>query len=205
MDLPVMPPVSPMLAKAVKEIPDGDLSFEPKWDGFRSIVFRDGDEVEIGSRNERPMTRYFPELVEAFREQLPERIVVDGEIIVVGPSEDRLEFETLQQRIHPAESRVKLLSETTPARFVAFDLLAIGAEDLMQAPFSERRERLEQALAAAESPVHLTAATTDRTVAERWFEQFEGAGLDGLVAKPLDGTYQPDKRVMFKVKHERTA
>jgi ATP-dependent DNA ligase len=205
MDLPVMPPVSPMLAKAVKEIPDGDLSFEPKWDGFRSIVFRDGDEVEIGSRNERPMTRYFPELVEAFREQLPERIVVDGEIIVVGPSGDRLEFETLQQRIHPAESRVKLLSETTPARFVAFDLLAIGAEDLMQAPFSERRERLEQALAAAEPPVHLTAATTDRTVAERWFELFEGAGLDGLVAKPLDGTYQPDKRVMFKVKHERTA
>jgi ATP-dependent DNA ligase len=205
MELPVMPPVSPMLAKAVKEIPDGDLSFEPKWDGFRSIVFRDGDEVEIGSRNERPMTRYFPELVEAFLEHLPERIVVDGEIIVVGPSGDRLEFETLQQRIHPAESRVKLLSETTPARFVAFDLLAIGDEDLMRRPFSERRERLEQALAAAEPPVHVTAATTDRAIAERWFEQFEGAGLDGLVAKPLDGTYQPDKRVMFKVKHERTA
>src|SRR6185312_2196656 len=205
MDLPVNPPVAPMLAKPADAMPDGDYVFEPKWDGFRSIVFRDRDEVEIGSRNERPMTRYFPELVEAFREQLPERVVVDGEIIVVGPSGDRLEFETLQQRIHPAESRVKLLSETTPARFVAFDLLAIGAEDLMGRPFSERRERLEQALAAAKPPVHVTAATTDRTVAERWFDQFEGAGLDGLVAKPLDGTYQPDKRVMFKVKHERTA
>ncbi|MFL5738551.1 MAG: ATP-dependent DNA ligase [Actinomycetota bacterium] len=205
MDLPVMPPVSPMLAKAVKEIPHGELSFEPKWDGFRSIVFRDGDEIEIGSRNERPMTRYFPELVAAFRAQLPDRIVVDGEIIVIGPSGDRLEFETLQQRIHPAESRVRMLSETTPARFVAFDLLGIGDDDLMQRPFSERREKLEEALASAGPPVHVTAATRDRVVAERWFEQFEGAGLDGLVAKPLDVTYQPDKRVMFKVKHERTA
>src|SRR3954453_5078319 len=155
MDLPVMPPVSPMLAKAVKEIPDGHLSFEPKWDGFRSIVFRDCDEVETGSRNKRPMTRYFPELVEAFREHLPEQVVVDGEIIVIGPSGDRLEFETLQRRIHPAESRGKLLSETTPARFVAFDLLAVGNEDLMARPFSERRERLERALAPAAPPVHV--------------------------------------------------
>src|SRR3954471_15466846 len=140
MKLPVMPPIAPMLAKPAAAIPPGQC-YEPKWDGFRSIVFRDGDEVEIGSRNERPMTRYFPELVEAFREHLPERIVLDGEIIVIGPSGDRLEFETLQQRIHPAQSRVKLLSETTPARFVAFDLLAIGEEDLMRHPFSERRER----------------------------------------------------------------
>src|SRR5881394_1450331 len=204
MKLPVMPPVAPMLSRSVPDVPDG-ASYEPKWDGFRSVIFRDGDDVEIGSRNERPMTRYFPELVEAFREQLPERIVVDGEIVVIGPSGDRLEFETLQQRIHPAESRVKLLSETTPARFVAFDLLAVGEDDLTQRPFSERRDRLERALAGAQPPVHVTAATTDRAVAERWFEQFEGAGLDGLVAKPLDVTYQPDKRVMFKVKHERTA
>src|SRR3954465_5034353 len=135
MDLPVNPPVAPMLVKPVGAIPAGAYVFGPKWDGFRSIVFRDGDEVEIGSRNERPMTRYFPELVEAFREHLPERVVVDGEIIVIGPSGDRLGFEALQQRIHPAESRVKLLSETTPARFVAFDLLAVGNEDLMARPF----------------------------------------------------------------------
>jgi ATP-dependent DNA ligase len=205
MNLPVLPPVSPMLAKAVKDIPDGDLSFEPKWDGFRSIVFRDGDEVEIGSRNERPMTRYFPELVEAARAQLPERVVVDGEIVVVGASGDRLDFEALQQRIHPAESRVRMLSERTPARFVAFDLLALGETSYMRRPFAERRAALESALAESRPPIHLTAATTDRTVARRWFDQFEGAGLDGLVAKPLVGAYEPDKRVMFKVKHERTA
>jgi ATP-dependent DNA ligase len=205
MELPVMPPVSPMLAKSVKEIPSGALSFEPKWDGFRSIVFRDGDEVEIGSRNERPMTRYFPELVEAFKAHLPERCVVDGEIVVIGPSGDRLEFETLQQRIHPAESRVRMLAAATPATFVAFDLLAVDGEGLMNRPFSERRERLERALAHAQPPVHVTAATTEHDVAERWFRQFEGAGLDGIVAKPLNGVYQPDKRAMFKIKHERTA
>jgi ATP-dependent DNA ligase len=194
-----------MLAKAVKQIPDGNLSFEPKWDGFRSIIFRDGDEVEIGSRKERPMTRYFPEVVEAVRENLPERCAVDGEIIVIGESGDRLEFEVLQQRIHPAESRVRLLSEQTPASFVAFDLLALGDTDYTQIPFAERRSALVEALAPARAPVHVTAATTDRDLAEQWFHQFEGAGLDGLIAKPLDDLYLPDKRTMFKVKHERTA
>jgi ATP-dependent DNA ligase len=200
-----MPPVPPMLAKAVKQIPDGAMSFEPKWDGFRSIIFRDGDDVEIGSRKERPMTRYFPEIVEAVRANLPERCAVDGEIIVIGESGDRLDFEVLQQRIHPAASRVKLLSEQTPARFVAFDLLALGDTDYTKRPFSERRTALVDALATAQPPIHVTQATTDRDIAERWFHQFEGAGLDGLIAKPLDGAYQPDKRTMFKVKHERTA
>jgi ATP-dependent DNA ligase len=200
-----MPPVAPMLARSVKEIPQGDLLFEPKWDGFRSIIFRDGHEVEIGSRNERPMTRYFPELVEAFRANLPERCVVDGEIIMIGASGDRLDFDMLQQRIHPAASRVKLLSETTPARFVAFDLLALGDTDWTGRPFVERRAALADALAGARPPVHVTAATDDREVAQRWFHQFEGAGLDGVVAKPTDGVYEPDKRVMFKIKHERTA
>jgi ATP-dependent DNA ligase len=194
-----------MLAKAVKQIPDGNMSFEPKWDGFRSIIFRDGDEVEIGSRNERPMTRYFPELVEAVRENLPERCAVDGEIIVIGESGDRLEFEVLQMRIHPAASRVKLLSEQTPASFVAFDLLALDDTDYTKVPFAERRAALVEAMASARPPIHVTAATTDRGLAEQWFHQFEGAGLDGLIAKPLDGLYQPDKRTMFKVKHERTA
>src|SRR6188472_3210759 len=198
-----MPPVKPMLAKPQPKIPTGKL-YEPKWDGFRSIIFRDGDDVEIGSRNEKPMTRYFPELVEAVRANLPERCVVDGEIIVVGPTGDRLEFEVLQQRIHPAASRVKLLAEQTPARFVAFDLLALGDEDLTGKPFSERRRQLERALAASAAPVHLTAATSDRDTAQRWFRQFEGAGLDGIVAKTLEGSYQPDKRAMVKVKHERT-
>ena len=205
MRLPVMPPVPPMLAKPVKQIPDGAMSFEPKWDGFRSIVFRDSDEVEIGSRKERPMTRYFPELVEAVRANLPEACVVDGEIIVIGASGDRLDFGALQQRIHPADSRVNMLSKQTPARFVAFDLLALGEVDYTQRPFAERRTALVEALSSAALPIHVTAATTDRTTAERWFHQFEGAGLDGLIAKPLDGTYEPDKRTMFKVKHERTA
>ena len=194
-----------MLAKAVKQIPDGAMSFEPKWDGLRSIIFLDGDEVEIGSRNEKPMNRYFPEVIEAVRDNLPAGCVVDGEIIVIGPSGDRLDFEALQQRIHPAASRVKMLSEQTPARFVAFDLLALGDTDFTQRPFKDRRAALVAALGSASPPVHLTAATTDRSVAERWFHQFEGAGLDGLVAKPLDGAYTPDKRTMFKVKHERTA
>jgi ATP-dependent DNA ligase len=203
--MPVVPPVSPMLAKAVKAMPEGELLYEPKWDGFRSIVFRSGDRVEIGSRNEKPMTRYFPEVVEAVKQSLPERCVVDGEIVVIGAGGDRLDFDVLQQRIHPAASRVKKLSQETPAHFVAFDLLALGDEDLRERPFAERRARLEEALAGARPPVHLTRATRDRSVALDWFEQFEGAGLDGVVAKPLDGTYQPDKRVMFKVKHERTA
>jgi ATP-dependent DNA ligase len=203
MQLPVMPPVAPMLAKSVPQIPTGALSYEPKWDGFRSIVFRDGDEVEIGSRNERPMTRYFPEIVEAVRANLPERCVIDGEIIVVVG--DRLEFEVLQQRIHPAASRVKLLSQQTPARFVTFDLLALDDNDYTKLPFEQRRVALEQALANASAPIHLTPATRNHDVAVQWFSQFEGAGLDGVVAKPLAGTYQPDKRTMFKIKHERTA
>ena len=203
--LPLVPPLSPMLAKSVKTMPEGEVLFEPKWDGFRSIVFRSGDLVEIGSRNEKPMTRYFPEVVEAVRESLPEKCVVDGEIVVIGPGGDRLDFDLLQQRIHPAASRVRKLSQETPAHFVAFDLLALGDQDLRERPFAERRALLEKALAGATPPVHLTPATRDRAVAQDWFEQFEGAGLDGVVAKPLDGTYQPDKRVMFKVKHERTA
>ncbi len=198
-----------MLAKALPALPSSEAGtgwlFEPKWDGFRSIIFRDGDEVEIGSRNGKPMTRYFPELVEALKAELPERCVVDGEIILVAASGDRLDFDALQQRIHPAASRVKLLAEQTPARFVAFDLLALGDEDLTGKPFAERRRELERALAPSKAPVHLTAATSDRDTATRWFRQFEGAGLDGVVAKKMEGTYQPDKRAMVKVKHERTA
>ncbi|MGE5290424.1 MAG: ATP-dependent DNA ligase [Micromonosporaceae bacterium] len=202
MKLPVMPPVAPMLAKLVPVIPPGG-SYEPKWDGFRSVIFRDGEEVEIGSRNERPMTRYFPELVAAFRTELPDRCVVDGEIVVATGA--GLDFEALQLRIHPAASRVTLLATQTPASFIAFDLLALGEEDLTGRPFAQRRALLEQALRDAHPPVHLTPATTDRELALRWFEQFEGAGLDGVVAKPLEGTYEPDRRVMFKIKHERTA
>jgi ATP-dependent DNA ligase len=194
-----------MLAKAVSALPDGLMSFEPKWDGFRAIIFRDGDEVEIGSRNGKPMTRYFPELVESLKANLPSRCVVDGEIILVAASGDRLDFDALQQRIHPAASRVKLLAAQTPASFVAFDLLALGDEDLSAAPFSKRRAALERALADSAAPIHLTSATRDSGTAGQWFRQFEGAGLDGIVAKPLDGAYQPDKRAMFKIKHERTA
>jgi ATP-dependent DNA ligase len=205
MDLPVNPPVGPMLAKPVKDIPDGDYSFEPKWDGFRSIIFRDGGEIEIGSRNERPMTRYFPELTEAFAAQLPGRCVIDGEIVIPDGEGRRLDFEALLQRIHPAASRVSLLATSTPAHFVAFDLLALGDTDYCERPFAERRAVLEEALAGVRPPLHLTPATTDRALARDWFRQFEGAGLDGLIAKPLDLTYQPDRRVMFKIKHERTA
>ena len=201
--LPVMPPVAPMLAKSLPRIPDGALSFEPKWDGFRSIIFRDGDEVEIGSRNGKPMTRYFPEIVEAVKANLPERCVVDGEIVVVVG--ERLEFEVLQQRIHPATSRVSRLSKETPASFIAFDILASGDDDYTTRPFAQRRQLLEQALLGAQPPVHLTPATTDHNLAQQWVKQFEGAVLDGVVAQPLEGVYEPDKRVMFKIKHERTA
>jgi len=200
-----MPPVAPMLAKSVKDIPAGELSYEPKWDGFRSIIFRDGDEVEIGSRNERPMTRYFPELVAAVRVSLPERCVIDGEIVIPDSEGRRLDFEALLQRIHPAESRVRLLASQTPASFVAFDLLALGDEDATKLPFEHRREMLEQALSTAIAPIYVTPTTRERDTAVQWFSQFEGAGLDGIVAKPLTGQYQPDKRVMFKIKHERTA
>ncbi|HEX5534396.1 MAG TPA: ATP-dependent DNA ligase [Actinomycetales bacterium] len=202
MDLPVMPPVSPMLAKAVPDIPDLGHT-EPKWDGFRTIVFRDGDEVVLGSRNEKPMTRYFPELVEALKANTPDRCVVDGEIVVIAG--ERLDFDALQQRIHPAASRVNLLAQQTPAAFIGFDLLAEGDDNLMSRPFSERRQRLEDALANAGDPVFLTPCAAELTTAREWFTRFEGAGLDGVVAKPLDGKYQPDKRTMFKVKHERTA
>jgi ATP-dependent DNA ligase len=204
MELPIMPPVAPMLARAVEQIPLGAYSYEPKWDGFRSIVFRDGDEVEIGSRNGRPMTRYFPELAAAIGSGLHDRCVLDGEIVVPDLSRGQLDFEALQQRIHPAESRINLLAQRTPARFVAFDLLALGDRDLTGEPFSERRRALDEALAGALPPIHITPATRDPEVARRWFTEFEGAGLDGVIAKPLEGTYQPDKRVMLKIKHVRT-
>ncbi|MDQ2739409.1 MAG: ATP-dependent DNA ligase [Actinomycetota bacterium] len=202
MQLPVLPPVAPMLAKSVPEIPPG-ASYEPKWDGFRSIIFRDGDEIEIGSRNEKPMTRYFPELVAAFLTELPPRCVVDGEIVIA--TADGLDFDALQQRIHPAASRVSMLATTTPASFIAFDILALGDENVTGRPFAERRTLLENALGSCRPPIHVTPATLDAALAQRWFAEFEGAGLDGVVAKPLAGTYQPDKRVMFKIKHARTA
>ena len=205
MDLPLLPPVKPMLAKAVADVPEGELLYEPKWDGFRCIVFRDGDEVELGSRNEKPLTRYFPEVVEAVKAQLPERCVVDGEIVIASADGTSLDFEALLQRIHPADSRVRMLAQATPAAFVAFDLLALDGESLLDLPQGERRARLEQALAGAAPPVHLTPVTRDPAVAREWFTVFEGAGLDGVVAKPLSGAYCPDKRTMLKVKHARTA
>ncbi len=203
MHLPVMPPVKPMLAKSVPEVPVGEFLYEPKWDGFRCIVFRDGDEVELGSRNEKPLTRYFPEVVEAVRDQLPQRCVVDGEIVIASGS--GLDFEALLQRIHPAASRVTMLAATTPAAFIAFDLLALGEDSLLDRPQSERRALLEQVLSGAGAPVHLTPATADPALARQWFSLFEGAGLDGVVAKPLSQVYAPDKRVMQKIKHARTA
>src|SRR5919199_874840 len=204
MALPLLPPVKPMLAKAVTKVPTAEGTFyEPKWDGFRCIVFRDGDEVELGSRNERPLTRYFPEVVEAVKRLLPERCVIDGEIVV--PRGDRLHFEALLQRIHPAASRVNLLAEQTPASFVAFDLLALGDESLMEGPFAERQARLRELLREVPAPIHVTAITQDPQVAERWFDTFEGAGLDGVVAKAGDQPYAPDQRAMAKVKHVRTA
>lgn len=209
-----MPPVRPMLAKSVKGIPDpakyDGLIFEPKWDGFRCIVFRDGDEVELTSRNTKPLTRYFPELVEAIKRQLPERVVLDGEVFVAlrdSSGSDRLEFEVLQERIHPAKSRVDMLAEKTPAGFVAFDLLALGDESYADRPLRERRAAMEEALGGlgTEGPCYLTRTTEDPKEAERWFEHFEGAGLDGVVAKPLDAPYTQNGRVMFKIKHARTA
>jgi len=199
-----MPPVKPMLAKAVHEVPRTEgLRFEPKWDGFRCIVFRDGDEVELGSRNDRPLTRYFPELVELLKAALPERCVVDGEVVVV--TDDGLDFDALQQRLHPAASRVARLAEETPASFVAFDLLALDDRDLTGEPFAERRRLLEEAMGRGGERVHLTPMTDDPDVAEDWFTRFEGAGFDGVMAKPADQPYLQDKRVMWKVKHERTA
>jgi len=193
-----------MLSKLVTEMPAaGDVLFEPKWDGFRTIVFRDGDSVELGSRNERPMTRYFPELLGPLKACLPERCVLDGEIVIAGPQ--GLDFDALLNRIHPAASRVQKLSKETPASFVAFDLLALEDEDLRPRPFAERRLRLETTLARAKPPIHLTPATRDRTLAEEWFRRFEGAGLDGVMVKPLGLPYLEGKREMLKVKHARTA
>ncbi|MEZ7005358.1 ATP-dependent DNA ligase [Streptomyces sp. AD55] len=202
MDLPVMPPVKPMLAKSVARIPPG-MQYEAKWDGFRAIVFRDGSEVEFGSRTGKPLTRYFPELVTAVRERLPERCVVDGEIVIAR--EGRLDFDALTERIHPADSRVRMLAERTPASLVVFDLLALDGESLLDVPLSDRRALLVEALSGVAPPVHVAPATTDVEVARRWFEQYEGAGLDGVVAKPPGLGYRQDERAMFKVKHERTA
>jgi len=184
-------------------VPEGDYLYEPKWDGFRCLVFRDGDEVELASRNERPLTRYFPEVADAARANLPRRCVVDGEIVLAR--DNRLDFEALQLRLHPAASRVRLLAEQTPASFVAFDLLALDDEALLATPFAQRRTLLEQALRDARPPVHLTPITGDLATAEDWFNAFEGAGLDGVVAKARDLPYVPDQRLMLKVKHERTA
>src|SRR5207237_6336748 len=204
MRLPFDPPLAPMLSKAADALPGGDgWQFEPKWDGFRTLVFRDGDEVVLQSRDEKPMNRYFPELVAPLARTLPERCVVDGEIVIVGA--DGLDFEALLLRIHPAASRVKLLAAQAPASFVAWDLLALGAEDLRPLPLAVRRERLEQLLAGAASPVHLSPATRDRARAEDWFRRFEGAGLDGVMAKRLDAPYRAGERTMIKVKHVRTA
>ena len=200
MDLPVNPPLSPMLAKSAKGIPDpakyeDGLLFEPKWDGFRCIIFRDGDEVELGSRNERPLTRYFPEVVEAVKQSLPDRCVVDGEIVVAR--DGRLQFEVLQERIHPAASRVRRLAEETPASVVLFDVLAVGDRVVTEEPLRERRAVLLGLLPHPEPPLYLTPASEDPAVAEGWFHRFEGGGLDGIVAKRLDGPYTPDKRTMI--------
>ncbi|MGI5439153.1 ATP-dependent DNA ligase [Streptomyces shenzhenensis] len=202
MDLPVMPPVKPMLAKSVARIPP-DLHYEAKWDGFRAIVFRDGPEVELGSRTGKPLTRYFPELVAALKERVPERCVLDGEIVIA--LNGRLDFDALTERIHPADSRVRTLAERTPASFVAFDLLALDDTSLLDVPLTDRRALLVRALSGTTAPVHLAPATTDIEVARRWFEQYEGAGLDGVIAKPPAGRYRQDERAMFKIKHERTA
>ncbi|WP_353647471.1 ATP-dependent DNA ligase [Nakamurella sp. A5-74] len=214
MDLPVSLPIDPMLAKAATRVPDaeavpGGYAFEPKWDGFRCLVVRDGDEVELASRGSKPLTRYFPDVVEAVRAHLPARIVLDCEIVVRSGEEgaQRLDFDALSQRIHPAESRVRKLAVETPAELIAFDLLALGDENLMSNPFGDRRSRLEDALGglAEDAPIHLTRITTDTALAQEWFETFEGAGLDGVVAKPLADAYQPGKRAMLKIKHQRTA
>ena len=193
-----------MLSSAAEGLPGGDgWLFEPKWDGFRTLVFREGDELLLQSRDEKSMNRYFPELVEPLKAALPERCVIDGEVVIVGLS--GLDFEALLLRIHPAASRVKLLAAETPASYVAWDLLALGDEDLRAAPLAERRERLEHALDDARPPVHLSPATRDRALAEDWFRRFEGAGLDGVMAKRLDAPYRAGERTMIKVKHARTA
>jgi ATP-dependent DNA ligase len=200
----VQPPINPMLAQLTRELPTGEgWLYEPKWDGFRALVFWDGNQVVIQSRDLKPLTRYFPELETGLRELLPPGTVVDGEIVIAGP--DGLDFDALLLRIHPAASRVAMLAKQTPTSFVAFDLLADASGDLRQLPQVERRQKLERIVASPKAPLHLTPATTDRTTAARWFERFEGAGLDGVVAKRLDSPYVEGERVMLKVKHQRTA
>src|SRR5438309_664064 len=201
MDLSVNPPVLPMLAKRVGELPEGESwIFEPKWDGFRTLVFRDGDEVFLQSRDEKPLGRYFPELLDPLRAQLPERCVLDGEIVIAR--DGALDFEALQLRLHPAASRVKLLAKEIPASIIFWDLLCAGERDLRPEPFTERRAMLEIQLATVEPPLHLTPITRDRALAADWFRRFEGAGLDGVMAKPADGPYESNQRTMLKVKHE---
>jgi ATP-dependent DNA ligase len=208
-ELPVLPPVEPMLAKSVPKLPvEPGMTYEPKWDGFRCIVFRDGAEVELASRGGKTLTRYFPEVVEHVREQLPARSVIDGELVVIRRDDGaspKLDFELLGQRIHPAASRIAMLAEATPASFIAFDILALDGDDFSTLGYRERRQRLETALAKVRPPVYLTPVTTDPAVGQQWFETFEGAGLDGVVAKSADVPYEPGKRLMYKVKHARTA
>ena len=202
MHLPVNPPVLPMLAKRVSTLPEGEgFIFEPKWDGFRALVFRDGDDVRIESRDAKPLLRYYPELLAPLKAQLPERCVLDGEIVIV--TSHGLDFDLLQMRLHPAASRINMLAERMPASIVFFDLLAEGDRDLRYEPFAKRRAALEKMLKRAKPPLHLTPSTRDRAIAEDWFTRFEGAGLDGVMAKPSDGLYESNKRAMFKVKHER--
>ncbi len=206
MDTPVTPPFAPMLSKAAERIPDapvGDILFEPKWDGFRCIVFRDGDEVILGSRNDKPLTRYFPEMLDPIRSMLPDRCVVDGELVVA--TDKGLDFDVLGQRIHPAESRINRLAAETPASFVAFDLIALGDDDLRETPFGERRRLLEGIFADVVPPLHLTPITPDRDLAADWFQRFEGAGFDGVMAKPVADPYLSNKRSILKIKHQRTA
>jgi ATP-dependent DNA ligase len=200
--LPVNPPLLPMLAKRVDALPEGDgWLFEPKWDGFRALVFRDRDELLMQSRDEKPLDRYFPELAGSLKAQLPARCVLDGEIVIA--KESGLDFEALQLRLHPAASRVKMLSEQMPSSIVFWDLLCLGEEDLRGLPFQERRRRLQGLLAPMKPPIHLTPLTPDHATAANWFARFEGAGLDGVMAKPATGLYESNKRVMLKVKHER--
>ncbi len=204
MRLPFVPPLAPMLSAASDALPEGlGWLFEPKWDGFRTLVFRDGGEILLQSRDGKPMNRYFPELIDPLLAALPARCVLDGEIVIVGGT--GLDFEALLLRIHPAESRVKLLAGQMPASFVAWDLLALGDDDLRESPLEARRVRLEELLAGSRAPVHLSPATHDRALAQDWFQRFEGAGLDGVMAKRLDGPYRPGARTMLKIKHRRTA
>jgi ATP-dependent DNA ligase len=206
MTLPIQPPLPPMLAKLSAEIPTGDgWLYEPKWDGFRCIVFRDGDNIELASRNERPFTRYFPELLPPLLASLPRRCVVDGEIVVPATDDHGLDFDALLQRIHPAESRVRRLAAETPASYVAFDLLALDDDSMLDRPLAERHQLLAEHFANVAAPIYLCPHTNDANVAQRWFTEFEGAGLDGIVAKRLSDPYTPDKRTLIKVKHQRTA